>query len=93
MKYMTSWNARPGTLQAAVDRFLSGQGTPPEGVAILGRWHKADCSGGFTLMETSNPAAIYESAAIWIDVLDIQAYPVIEDSEAAPILAKVFKPA
>jgi hypothetical protein len=91
MKFMSTWTVLPGTLRETVDRFLGGQGQPPEGVTLLGRWHKADCSGGFVLFETSNPGAFYESAAVWADVLEIHTVPVIEDADAGPILAKVFK--
>jgi len=91
MKFMSTWTVLPGTLRETVDRFLGGQGQPPEGVTLLGRWHKADCSGGFVLFETSNPGAFYESAAVWSDVLEIHTVPVIEDAVAGPILAKVFK--
>jgi hypothetical protein len=87
---MTVWSARPATLRVAIGRFLTGQGNPPDGVTILGRWHKADCSGGITLMESDNPASVYEAADIWVDVLDIQTFPVIEDADAGPILANVF---
>jgi hypothetical protein len=91
MKYMSTWTVLPGTLREAVDRFLAGQGAPPEGVTLLGRWHKADCSGGFVLFETANPSAFYESAAVWADVLEVHTVPVLEDAEAGPILAKIFQ--
>jgi hypothetical protein len=91
MKFMSVWTVLPGTLRETVDRFLGGQGQPPEGVTLLGRWHKADCSGGFVLFETGNPSAFYESAAVWADVLEIHTVPVVEDADAARILAKVFK--
>lgn len=91
MKFITTWTVLPGTLKEAVNRFLAGQAQPPEGVTLLGRWHKADCSGGFVLFETSNPGAIYESAAGMADVLELHTVPVIEDADAGPIMAKVFK--
>jgi hypothetical protein len=91
MKFMSTWTVLPGTLRETADRFLGGLGQPPEGVTLLGRWHKGDCSGGFVLFETSNSGAFYESAAVWADVLEIHTVPVIEDADAGPILAKVFK--
>lgn len=91
MKFMSTWRVLPGTLRDTVDRFLAGQGQPPEGVTLLGRWHRADCSGGFVLFETSNLAAFFESAAVWADVLEIHTVPVLEDDVAGPVLAKVFK--
>ena len=91
MKFMSTWTVLPGTLKEAVDRFLAGVGQPPEGVTLLGRWHKADCSGGFVLFETHDLTAFYESAAVWADVLEVHTIPVIEDVDAGPILTKVFK--
>lgn len=90
MKFMSTWSAKPGALREAVGRFLAGLGTPPAGVTLLGRWHNADCSGGFSLSESDNPAALYESAGVWADLMDLKIVPVIEDAEAGPILAKVF---
>jgi len=91
MKFMSTWAVRPGATKEAVARFLAGQAAPPTGVELLGRWHKADLSGGFSLTESDSPAAIYESAATWVDVLEIHGGGVVEDAEAGPILAKVFK--
>ena len=91
MKFMSTWTVVPGTLREVVERFLVNQGQPAPGVTLLGRWHAADLSGGFALFETTNVAAFYESAAVWADVLEIHTVPVVEDAEAGPVLAKVFK--
>ena len=90
MKYMTTWSAQPGTLPEAVSRFLASGGAPAQGVTLLGRWHSLDCSHGFSLYESNNPVAVYESAAVWAELLDLETVPVIEDAEAGPVLAKVF---
>ena len=65
MKFMTTWSAKPGALREAVKRFLATQAAPPPGVTLLGRWHNTDLSGGFSLIETSDPKASFESAALW----------------------------
>jgi uncharacterized protein DUF3303 len=90
MKILTSWTVRPGAVREAVSRFLAGGGLPPEGVTLLGRWHKSDVSGGYTLYETSNPAALYAAAAEWAELLEIRNDLVVEDAEAGPVLAKIF---
>jgi hypothetical protein len=90
MKFMATWTVVPGTLRAAVDRFLAGEGTPA-GVTLLGRWHQADCNGGFALYETENAAALFEGGAKWADVLVLHTVPVVEDADAAAGFAKVFK--
>jgi Protein of unknown function (DUF3303) len=60
------------------------------GAKLLGRWHNADGSGGFSLVETDNPSALYENSAVWTDVLEIHSHSVVDDAEVAPLLAKVF---
>ena len=89
MKVLSTWTVRPGQIKEAVSRFLSGV-TVPEGVTLLGRWHKTDGSGGWALYETSNPAALYEGATSWGDVVEFHSSLVIEDAEAGPVLMKVF---
>jgi Protein of unknown function (DUF3303) len=91
MKFVSTWTSKPGNTKQIVDRFLAGEGTPPEGVKLIGRWHKIDGSGGLGLYETDNPTALYEQAAKWIDVLEIHTTAVVEDAEAAAVFAKVFK--
>src|SRR4051794_34886235 len=54
MKFMVTWSVRPDLLKPAVTRFLSNGSPVPQGVKSLGRWHKADGSGGFHLMETDD---------------------------------------
>lgn len=87
MKFMAIWSVRPGCWPETAQRFLSGKGQPPAGVKLLGRWHKADLSGGCTLTETDDAAAAYAFAAEWADILDLQIHPVVEDAEAGPTLA------
>lgn len=91
MKVMSTYSIRPGCVKEAVDRFLSGKASPPAGVKLIGRWHKTDSSGGYTLMESDNATAMFEFAASWSDVLETHSTIVIEDAEAGPVLAKIFK--
>jgi hypothetical protein len=91
MKFMVTWSGFPGSVQEAVEKFLAGEATPPEGVTLLGRWHNVDCSGGFSLYETDQPAQLYKAAAVWSDLMELHTVAVIEDADAAPVLASVFK--
>ncbi len=91
MKFMSTWALLPGSVKAAAEQFLAGGGLEGEGVTVLGRWHKADCSGGFSLYETSSAAALHLGAPKWVDLISITTVPVIEDGEAGPNLAATFK--
>ena len=90
MKVMSTFSVRPGCMKEAASRFLAGQAAPLSGLTMLGRWHKSDGSGGFTLYETDNPAVAYEQAVRWADVLEIHSNVVIEDADAGMALAKAF---
>jgi hypothetical protein len=91
MKFMSTWTLLPGSVKAAAEQFLAGGGQEAAGVKLLGRWHNADCSGGFSLYETDNAAALHLGAAKWADLIEIGTVAVIEDSEAGPNLAATFK--
>ena len=91
MKFMTTWSFPTENIPEAAARFLAGEAVPAEGVKLLGRWHNTDFSGGFELVETNDPAALYAGAAKWADLLEFSTVPVIEDGDAGPVLANRFK--
>jgi hypothetical protein len=88
---MSTWTIVPGTIREAVNRFLAGEAEPTEGVQLLDRRHRADCSGGFALYESENGAALFADVAHWCDVLTLHIVPVVEDEHAGAGFAKVFK--
>ena len=89
MTFMIPWKASPANYRAAVKRFLKTGAPAPKGVKTLGRWHTAGSSRGFHLVEGSD-AAVAEINAEWADLLELQAFPVIEDDVAGQVAAKVF---
>jgi hypothetical protein len=91
MKVMSTWTLKPGAFHEAVRRFVAGEGAPAEGTTLLGRWHSADLSCGYSLFETSDSAALYAGSAKWADVLDLKHVLVIEDDQAGPVLASLNK--
>jgi hypothetical protein len=91
MKFISTWALLPGTIQESVDRFLAGEAAPVEGVKLLGRWHNIDCSGGWSLYETTDAALLHKGAAKWADVLEINTAAVIEDAAAGANLTAIFK--
>jgi hypothetical protein len=90
MKFMSTWTLLPGSVRAAAEQFLAGGGGEAEGVKLLGRWHNADCSGGYSLYETNSAAALHLGAAKWADLIEISTVAVVEDSEAGPNLVATF---
>jgi len=65
-------------------------GAPEEGVKLLGRWHKADGSGGFVLHETDSPEALIMGSMKWADVLEIHGSVVVDDNAAGAAMAKFY---
>ena len=88
---MSTWSVRPGKVAEVVARFLSTGAPGPKGVTLIGRWHKADMSGGFTLLESDDPKALYEGAAEWADLIEIHSSVVVDDAEAGAVLGPLFK--
>lgn len=90
MKFMISWKIAPGHHRPAGEAFLKSGAPTPEGLTLIGRWHAAGSATGWALVEGDDPTALAEHTAQWADLLEIQATPVIEDNEAAQVLARVY---
>jgi hypothetical protein len=88
MRVMSTFSVRPGCLKEVAARFLAGEGTPVEGVTMVGRWHKTDGSGGFVLYESDSPEALFNGAVKWGDVLEIHSSVVVDDNAAGAAMAK-----
>lgn len=91
MKFMMTFSWKPD-LQAraeAIARFKKTGGLPPKGVKLVGRWTRADFSGGFDLLESDDPKALTEFALMWSDLMELSIVPVVDDSELAEVLTRV----
>jgi hypothetical protein len=64
---------------------------PPEGVRLLGRWTKADLSGGFDTLETEDSKKLIEFAYMWGDLMDLSVFSVLEDNELSEALQNAMK--
>jgi len=62
----------------------------PEGLKMIGRWHAPGSVCGWLLVEGDDLKALYEHVAQWANLLDLQTSPVLEDSDTAEALAKVY---
>lgn len=90
MKVLATWTLRPGAAKEAAGRFLAGLGAAPEGTTLLGRWHKTDGSGGYSLLETNDPAALYAGTLPWLDLIEFDNALVVEDAQVGPALTKAY---
>lgn len=72
----------------AIARFLKTGGQPPKGATLLGRWTRADFSGGCALLDSENTQALTEFSLMWSDVLELTIVPVLEDQEVSEVLKR-----
>ena len=86
MTFMVTYKISPAHRNAAQTRFKQGGGLPPEGVKMIGRRHKVDGSGGFSLCETDDLAALAKWTQEWSDLLEFETFPVLDDQQLALVL-------
>jgi len=91
MKFMLTFTWTPDTKTRAegVARFMKTGGLPPKGATLLGRWTRADISGGYDLLESDDPQALAEFALMWSDIMDVRIFPVLEDQPLGEVLGRV----
>lgn len=90
MKYMLSWRIACENHKAAAIEFLQSGAPMPDGLELLGRWHAPGSVTGWVLVDASDPKVVYEHVAQWASLLDLHVTPVLEDSEAAEALSRVY---
>jgi Protein of unknown function (DUF3303) len=93
MKFMLTfdWNPNKETRAEAVERFRNTGALPPEGVKLLGRWTRADFSGGFDLLETDDAKKLFEFAYTWGTLMKLEITPVLDDQELKAALENATK--
>lgn len=89
MKYLVQWELPPAAVREAAQRFLKTGGSPPDGVTLVGRWHGMNRTG-CAVVETADTTALFAYIAEWMELFPIQATPVVEDAEAAQVLASIY---
>ena len=93
MKFMLTFEWKPDTKtrSEAIARFRKTGGLPPKGATLVGRWTRADFSGGYDLIETDDSQALTEFALMWSDLMQLTIVPVLEDAALAEVLDRVEK--
>ena len=93
MKFMLtfSWKPDTKTRDEGIARFRKTGGQPPKGAKLLGRWTRADFSGGFDLIETDDVQTLAEFSLMWSDLMELSIVPIIEDGQLSQVLERVGK--
>ena len=90
VKFMISWKITPGHHKLAGESFLKSGAPMPDGLTMIGRWHAPGSAHGWVLVEGNDPKPLYEHITQWANLLELQVTPVVEDSEAAQGMSKVY---
>ena len=90
MKFIMTFEWKPDTKTRAeaVSRFRKTGGLPPQTAKLLGRWTRADFSGGYDLIETDDAKSLAEFAMMWSDLMHLTIVPVLEDAELSAALTR-----
>ena len=93
MKFMLTFSWKPDTQQRdeGIARFRKTGGQPPKGATLLGRWTRADFSGGYDLIESDDAKALAEFALMWSDLMELTISPVLEDQSLSEVLQRIGK--
>ena len=93
MKFMLTFDWKPDTKtrDEGIARFRKTGGQPPNGAKLLGRWTRADFSGGYDLLETDDAQALAEFALMWSDLMELKIAPVLEDEHLGQVLQRIGK--
>jgi hypothetical protein len=90
MQFMMTFEWSPDAEARAegIARFRKTGGLPPSGAKLIGRWTRADMSGGYDLIETDDPQALAQFALQWNDLMTLKIVPVLEDAALAETLKR-----
>jgi hypothetical protein len=93
MKFMLTftWTPDARIREEAIARFQKTDGLPPAGVTLLGRWTRADLSGGFDLLEAEDLRKVTEFAYLWSDLMKLDITPVVEDDDLHAVFRTVTR--
>ena len=90
MLFKLAWTHTPEARDTTIKQFMATGGMPPEGVELLSRYHNLDGTGGFAILESTNPAALADYALDWNGLIKIEITPLMDDETISTVLPKHF---
>ena len=90
MLFKLAWTHTPEARDTTIKQFMATGGMPPEGVELLSRYHNLDGTGGFAILESTNPAALADYALDWNGLIKIEITPIMDDETISSVLPKHF---
>lgn len=90
MLFKLAWTHTPEARDTTIKQFMATGGMPPEGVELLSRYHNLDGTGGFAILESTNPGALADYALDWNGLIKIEITPIMDDETISTVLPKHF---
>ena len=87
MTFVMIWRYPPERRNEIQARFAATGGPPPEGVKMIGRWHRIGGGQGVCVAETDDPEALAKWAQDWNDLLAFEVFPAMDDQTVAKVIA------
>jgi hypothetical protein len=89
MRFLLTFEKEPATREhsSASARFQTMGAQIPKGARLIGRWIRADQSGGFDLLETDDPDLLTQFARVWSELARVSIVPMSDEHELGLALA------
>ena len=86
MLFKLAWTHCPEMRNTTIKRFMETGGMPPEGIAMLSRYHNVDGTGGFAICETDDAQALHNWSLDWTDLIKMEITLIMDDESVAGVL-------
>jgi len=90
MLFKLAWTHSPEARDKTIEQFMKTGGMPPENIELLSRYHNLDGTGGFAILESTDPAALADYALDWNGLIEIVITPIMDDETIGAVLSKKF---
>jgi hypothetical protein len=96
MKFMITWQLRPGKLHDALSLFSQmtteqDQADHGSAIKLIGRWHDLLRGRGVTICESDSAEAVSNWALNWNSIMDLDVAVVLDDNETRSLGKKRMK--
>ena len=90
MLFKLAWTHSPEARDKTIKQFMETGGMPPDGIELKSRYHNLDGTGGFAILESTNPAALADYALDWNGLVKMEITAIMDDDTIGGDLGKKF---
>ncbi len=91
MLFMIIYTWEPGQRNEVVKRRMQKGRLIPDGVKVLGEWTDLGGGRGFLLVESSDSKALMSGSRAWLDLMKMEAVPVMDTEESMKLARREAK--